>query len=61
MEVCADLGMSSPARAAGTEDALIAATAEFNAMIVLTANVRPFAPMGVRYADPSAELPPDIG
>jgi toxin FitB len=51
------------ARAGGTEvdteDALIAATADLNAMTVLTANARHFAPMRVRYADPLTGLPPD--
>jgi hypothetical protein len=51
------------ARAGGTEvdteDALIAATADLNAMTVLTANARHFAPMRVRYADPRSGLPPD--
>lgn len=50
------------ARAGGTEvdteDALIAATADLNAMTVLTANARHFAPMRIRYTDPRAGLPP---
>ena len=45
----------------GAEDALIAATADLRAMIVLTANARHFAPMDVRYLDPRAGLPPDSG
>jgi toxin FitB len=40
------------------EDALIAATADLRALIVLTANARHFAPMGVRHLDPRAGLPP---
>jgi toxin FitB len=51
------------ARAGGVEisaeDALIAASAELRAMTVLTANARHFAPMGVRYVDARAGLPPD--
>jgi toxin FitB len=43
----------------GTEDALIAATADLNAMTVLTANARHFAPMRVRYVDPRSRLPPE--
>ena len=43
------------------EDALIAATADLGALIVLTANARHFAPMHVRYADPLAGLPPEAG
>ena len=45
----------------GAEDALIAATADLSAMTVLTANARHFMPMGVRWVDPRAGLPPDIG
>jgi hypothetical protein len=53
------------ARAGGVEvsaeDALIAATADVHGMTVLTANVRHFVPMGVRYVDPRIALPPDSG
>ena len=56
-------GSAARPRAPGTEvdgeDALIGATADLNAMIVLSANARHFAPMRVRYADPRAGLPPD--
>lgn len=51
------------ARAAGVEvsaeDALIGATADLRAMVVLTANARHFAPMGIRHVDPRAGLPPN--
>jgi predicted nucleic acid-binding protein len=51
------------ARAGGVkvsaEDALVAATADVHGMTVLTANARHFVPMGVRYVDPRAGLPPD--
>ena len=42
------------------EDALIAACAELRGMIVLTDNVRHFAPMGVAYLNPIKELPPEV-
>jgi predicted nucleic acid-binding protein len=49
------------ARSAGTqassEDAIIAATAELAGFIVLTANTRHFAPMGVAHLNPFRELP----
>jgi len=43
----------------GSEDALIAATADLNGMAVLTENVRHFAPMGVAYVNPLDGLPDD--
>ena len=42
-----------------TEDAMIAATAELNSLIVLTENTRHFVPMGVDHINPFAGLPPD--
>ncbi len=52
------------ARAGGTEadveDAWIAATAELRGMTVLTANERRFRPMGIRFINPFAALPPDV-
>jgi predicted nucleic acid-binding protein len=42
------------------EDALIAASAQQIGATVLTDNVRHFAPMGVRHANPFKALPPDI-
>ncbi len=52
------------ARASGTEvdmeDALIAAAAELRGMIVLTDNLRHFAPMGVAYINPYDTLPPNV-
>jgi predicted nucleic acid-binding protein len=51
------------ARAGGTridtEDAIIAATAELNSLIVLTENTRHFAPTGVSHLNPFVCLPPD--
>ena len=50
------------ARAAGaqasSEDAIIAATAELRGFVVLTANARHFAPMGVAHLNPFHQLPP---
>jgi len=43
----------------GTEDAVIAATAELHSLIVLTANTRYFAPTGVAHMNPFDQLPPD--
>jgi toxin FitB len=43
----------------GTEDAIIAATADLNSLIVLTRNVRHFAPTGITHLNPFAGLPPD--
>ena len=42
------------------EDALIAASADLRGMVVLTGNVRHFAPMGVAYINPLDQLPPDV-
>jgi predicted nucleic acid-binding protein len=42
-----------------TEDALIAATADLRSLIVLTDNVRHFAPTGVAHLNPFDRLPPD--
>jgi predicted nucleic acid-binding protein len=44
----------------GTEDAIVAATGELGQMTVLTNNDRHFAPMGIRYVNPSKRLPPDV-
>ncbi|WP_431858381.1 type II toxin-antitoxin system VapC family toxin [Azospirillum sp.] len=43
----------------GSEDALIAATADLRGMTVVTENVRHFAPMRVAVADPRDRLPGD--
>lgn len=40
------------------EDAMIAATANVRGFVVLTANSRHFAPMGVAQLNPFRELPP---
>lgn len=42
----------------GSEDAIIAATAELHGFVVLTANTRHFAPMAVAHLNPFRELPP---
>jgi len=42
-----------------TEDAIIAATAELNSLIVLTENTRHFAPTGVFRLNPFVRLPAD--
>jgi toxin FitB len=41
----------------GSEDAIIAATAESRGFVVLTANTRHFAPMAVAHLNPFRELP----
>lgn len=41
----------------GFEDIAIAATSQVHGFTVLTRNVRHFAPLGVRVADPFQELP----
>ena len=41
-------------------DLLIAATADMHGLIVLTHNLRHFAPMGVRAIDPLVALPEDL-
>lgn len=41
----------------GSEDAIIAATAELRGFVVLTANTRHFAPMAVAHLNPFRELP----
>jgi len=43
----------------GSEDAVIAATAELHSLIVLTANTRHFAPTGIAHMNPFEHLPPD--
>ncbi|CAD5277419.1 Ribonuclease VapC [Bosea sp. 62] len=59
---CAHLagGMLDRARAhrPGFEDIAIAATAEAHGLIVLTRNLRHFAPLGVSARDPFQGLPP---
>jgi toxin FitB len=56
-------GLITLARAAGnridTEGAIIAATADLHSLIVLTRNVRHFAPTGIAHLNPFAGLPPD--
>jgi toxin FitB len=42
----------------GSEDAVIAATAEQRGFVVLTGNTRHFAPMAVAHLNPFRELPP---
>jgi toxin FitB len=41
----------------GSEDAIIAATADLRGLVVLTANTRHFAPMAVAQINPFRELP----
>jgi toxin FitB len=41
-------------------DLIIAATAHVHGLVVLTRNVRHFAPTGVQIIDPLVELPPDM-
>lgn len=41
----------------GSEDAIVAATADLRGFVVLTANIRHFAPMAVAHANPFRELP----
>jgi hypothetical protein len=48
-------------RRIAAEDAIIAATADLRSLVVLTENVRHFAPMGVPYLNPFIELPPEAG
>jgi toxin FitB len=42
----------------GSEDAIIAATADLRGFMVLTANARHFAPMAIAHLNPFRELPP---
>ena len=42
----------------GFADVAIAATAERHGSLLLTANTRHFAPIGIRYANPFETLPP---
>jgi predicted nucleic acid-binding protein len=42
------------------EDAMIAAVADLRGMIVLTDDVKHFAPMGVAFVDLFDTLPPDV-
>jgi predicted nucleic acid-binding protein len=42
----------------GLADIVIAATAQRHGLIVLTRNIRHFAPLGVKVLDPFATLPP---
>lgn len=42
----------------GSEDAIIGTTAERRGFVVLTADTRHFAPMGVTHLNPFDELPP---
>jgi toxin FitB len=44
----------------GIADLIVAATAEAHGLVVLTRNMRHFAPTGVASLDPLAELPPDV-
>lgn len=41
----------------GSEDAIVAATADLRGFVVLTANTRHFAPMAVAHANPFRDLP----
>lgn len=43
--------------AVGSEDAIVAATAELRGFVVLTGNTRHFAPMAVAHLNPFRELP----
>jgi toxin FitB len=45
--------------APGFPDVAIAATAQLRGFMILTRNVRHFAPLGVPFLDPFVRLPPD--
>jgi predicted nucleic acid-binding protein len=62
LEVAQETGrLIDKARAAGIspgfEDIAIAATGNVNGLVVLTDNVKDFAPLGVRYQNPFTTLP----
>ena len=46
-------------QAPGFADVMIAATAQRHGLVILTRNLRHFAPLGIAAHDPFAALPPD--